>query len=89
MNIKNILHYPRLDTVLAVEKMICENSGEYTKTQIWDRLPKKIMYQTFSLIIDYIMEIGKIAVDKEGKICWIWNPELIRKYLKRKDLEWK
>ena len=89
MNIKNILHYPRLDTVLKVEKMIDDNSGNYTKKQLWDRLPKKMMYQTFSLIIDYLIEIGKIAIDKEGKICWIWNPELVKKYLKRKDLEWK
>ena len=69
MDIKNILHYPRLDTVLMVEKLIYDTSGTYTKKQLWDRLPKKVMYQTFSVIIDYLLETGKIAADREGKIC--------------------
>ena len=89
MDIKNILHYPRLDTVLMVEKFIHKTSGTYTKKQIWERLPKKVMYQTYSVIIDYLLEIGKIAKDREGKLCWIWNPELVKKYLKRRDLVWK
>ena len=89
MDIKNILHYPRLDTVIMVEKVVKKTSGTYTKKQLWEKLPKKVMYQTFSLIIDYLIEIGKIAVDKEGKICWIWNPELIKKYLKSPELQWK
>lgn len=89
MDIQKILHYPRLDTVLMVEKLIFDTSGTYTKKQLWDRLPKKMMYQTFSVIIDYLLYSGKIAVDREGKIAWIWNPKLVRKYLKRKDLEWK
>jgi len=89
MDIKKILHYPRLDTVLMVEKIIYDTSGEFTKTQLFKKLPKKVMYQTFSVIIDYLLESGKIAADREGKICWIWNPKLVRKYLKRKDLAWK
>ncbi|MBU0958298.1 MAG: hypothetical protein KKF56_05825 [Nanoarchaeota archaeon] len=79
MNIKKILHYPRLDTVLMVEKIIEDTSGEFTKKQVWDRLPRKVMYQTYSVIIDYLLHSGKIAVDKEGKICWIWNPNLIKR----------
>jgi len=89
MEIKKILHYPRLDSVLMVERLIYDTSGEFTKKQLWDRLPKKMMYQTFSVIIDYLLYSGKIAVDKEGKICWIWSPKLVKKYLKRNDLEWK
>ena len=86
---KKVLHYPRLDTVLMVEEMIKKTSGEFTKKPLWEKLPKKVMYQTFSLIIDYLLETMKIAVDREGKICWIWNPKLVEKYLKRPDLEWK
>ena len=89
MNIQKILHYPRLDSVLMVEKLIYDTSGTYTKKQLWERLPKKMMYQTFSVIIDYLLYSNKIAVDREGKIGWIWNPKLVKKYLKRKDLEWK
>jgi hypothetical protein len=89
MDVKKILHYPRLDSVLMVEKLIYDTSGTYTKKQIWDRLPKKMMYQTFSVIVDYLLYSGKIAVDSEGKIGWIWNPKLVKKYLKKTDLEWK
>lgn len=89
MQIKKILHYPRLDSVLLVEKFIYENSGTYTKKQIWERLPKKMMYQTFSVIIDYLLYAGRIAIDSEGKIAWIWDPEGVEKYLKKKHLFWK
>ena len=72
---KEQLRYPRLDTVLMVEKFIKENDGEYRKKQLWEALPKKMMYQTFSVIIDYLLISGKISVDAEGKIGWIFYPE--------------
>jgi len=88
MEHKEILHYPQLDTVLMVEKFIHENSGEFKKKSLWEHLPKKMMYQTYSLIIDYLLESGKIAVDQEGKLAWVWDPEGVRRYLARKDLSW-
>ena len=83
---KNILHYPQLDTILMVEEFIRENSGEYKKKSLWEALPRKMIYQTFCVIFDYLTESGKIARDKEGWIVWIWNPELVKKYLNRTDL---
>ena len=47
-----------------------------------------MMYQTFCVIIDYLTQSGKIAVDKEGKIAWVWDPEGVKRYLARKDLSW-
>jgi hypothetical protein len=89
MDAKKILHYPRLDSVLMAEKVIYDTSGTYTKKQIWDRLPKKMMYQTFSVIIDYLLYSGRIAVDSEGKLAWIWDPKGVEKYLKKKHLMWR
>ena len=87
---KNILRYPRLDTVLMVEEAIRNHEDYPTKTQLWRSLPKKVMYQTFNLILDYLEYSGRIYIDgRDGKIVWIWNPELVRKYLNRKDLEWR
>ncbi|MFH1827962.1 MAG: hypothetical protein ABH824_01735 [Nanoarchaeota archaeon] len=83
---KPILHYPQLDTVLMVEEFIKEHGGEFKKRSLWEHLPKKMMYQTFQVIFDYLLDSGKIAVDQEGKICWIWNPELVQKYLARPEL---
>ena len=86
---KEILHYPQLDTVLMVEEFIRKNSGEYKKRQLWEHLPRKMMYQTFCVIFDYLLDSGKIVTDREGYVVWIWNPEMVKKYAKRKDLEWK
>jgi hypothetical protein len=83
---KNILHYPQLDTVLMVEEFIKKHSGEYKKRAMWEHLPKKMMYQTFQIVYDYLFDSQKIARDSEGKICWIWNPELVRKYMQNESL---
>ena len=83
---KDILHYPQLDTILMVEEFIRENSGEYKKKSLWESLPRKMIYQTFCVIFDYLLESGKIAQDREGWIVWIWNPELVRKYLNKPNL---
>ncbi len=83
---RQILHYPQLDTVLMVEEFIRKHSGEFKKRSLWEDLPKKTMYQTFCVIFDYLLESGKIAVDRERKIAWIWNPELVRKYLSNPKL---
>ena len=77
---------PRLDTVLMVETFIKEHSGEYKKRAMWENLPKRMMYGTYQMIFDYLMESGKIARDAKGKVCWIWNPALIKKYLRDSSL---
>ena len=72
-----------LDTVLMVEQFIREHSGEYTKTALWQKLPKRTMYQTFSLIIEYLGESAKVSIDREGKVGWIYNPKLAKKFLNK------
>jgi len=84
-----VIHYPRLDTVLMVEKFIKQHSGEYKKKSLWQNLPKKTMYQTYGLIFDYLEYSGKIARDREGHVAWIWDPKGVKYYLKRPHLEWK
>lgn len=83
---KGILHYPQLDTVLMVEEFIRENSGEYKKRSLWEALPRKMMYQTFCVVFNYLLYSNKIALDREGKIAWIWNPRLARRFLNRPEL---
>ncbi|MDD5144217.1 hypothetical protein [Methanoregula sp.] len=80
-------HSPQLDTIIMVETFIREHSGEYKKRALWENLPKKMMYQTFSTIIAYLQDSGKIAVDAERKICWVYNPELIKRYIDNTDLK--
>jgi len=80
-------HSSQLDTILMVESFIREHSGEYKKRALWENLPKKMMYQTFSTIITYLSDSGKIAADAEGKICWIYNPELIKRFIENSELK--
>lgn len=80
------IHSPRLDSIKMVEEFIKENSGELKKTALCKALPKQMMYQTFTQIIDYLQESNKIAVDNEGHICWIYNPEVVSYYNGREDL---
>lgn len=79
-------HSPTLDTIKMVEDFIREHSGEYRRRALWERLPRKVMYQTFKTIIEYLLESGKIAIDVQGKVCWIYDPEFTRQYLAREGL---
>ncbi len=83
---REVLHYPRLDTVLMVEEFIRKHGGEFKKRRLWEHLPRKTMYQTFCVIFNYLLESNKIGVDREGKIAWIWNPKLVKKYLSKPEL---
>ncbi len=76
---------PTLETVKMVEVTIKKHSGEFKKTQLWEKLPKKIMWPTYLVILNYLEEINKIITSDEGIITYIWNPELIKKYLQRKS----
>ena len=89
MEKNSIARSPTLHTVLMVEEFINEHSGEYTKTQLFRNLPKKVMWQTFQVIMEYLEGINKIAYDAEGYLVYIWSPRLGKKYKKRSDLAWK
>lgn len=78
---------PRLDTVMMVEDFIEENSGEFNLGELFRRLPKKMLWRTFKIIIAYLENQNKIVINKDGTVTWIWNPKVVEKYLKRKDLE--
>ena len=78
---------PTLDTVLMVEKIIENYSGEYNRTEFWKKLPRKVMWQTYLVILEYLESINKIAIDKEGKIAWIWNPNLAKRLRSRMEIK--
>lgn len=85
----SVARSPTLQTVLMVEKFIDDNSGEFKKTELFKKLPKKVMWQTFQIIIEYLESTLKIAYDNEGYVVYIWNPEFAKKFEGRGDLVWK
>jgi hypothetical protein len=78
---------PTLDTVLMVEKAIEKYSGEFNRTQLWKKLPKKVMWQTYLIVLNYLEDINKIAFDKNGTLGYIWNPKLTEILKKRPEIK--
>jgi hypothetical protein len=81
------IRYPNLQTVFMVENFIEKNNGEFKKTELFENLPKKMMWQTFQVIMGYLESINKILIEKDGRIGYIWNPKFAEKIRHRPDIE--
>jgi hypothetical protein len=70
-------HEPRLDTILMVEKAIKESGSYPTKKELLASLPRKIQYQTFVRILEYLESSNKIVLNSRH-IIWVFpdNPKL-------------
>ncbi len=86
---KKLFRSPTLDTVFMVEQTIKKYGGEFTKRKVWQKLPRKVMWQTYLVILDYLQEINKIGISKKGILVYIWNPALARKYIKKRGLRYE
>jgi hypothetical protein len=74
---KKVLHEPNLQTILMVENAIKTSDTYQTRTELWKSLPKKIQYQTFCRVLEYLECSNKIVFNTK-KIIWIFpdNPKL-------------
>ncbi len=74
-----ILHEPQLDTILMVEKVIKEAEDNPSRMGLWRSLPRKIQYQTFQRILEYLEASNKIVFNGRS-IVWTAtdNPKLKR-----------
>lgn len=81
-----VLRFPRLDTVLMIEKALMDAGGDYSVRQLWKKLPKQVMWQTYMATLDYLEYSGKILIDNEKHPIWIWDPEGVRRILKNPKL---
>ncbi|MFH1895328.1 MAG: hypothetical protein ABIJ74_01960 [archaeon] len=82
---KDVLRFPRLDTVLMIEEAIKKAKGDLTVRQVWKKLPKKAMWQTYLATLDYLEYSGKIYLEKDKHVIWIWNPQGVEE-VKRRSL---
>ncbi|ODS42714.1 MAG: hypothetical protein MSIBF_05290 [Candidatus Altiarchaeales archaeon IMC4] len=69
---QEVLHYPRLDTVLMVESALKEADLAISKNELLRRLPKQVMRPTLNVIIDYLEEKGLVMVGEKG-VLWVHN----------------
>ena len=82
-----IARSPTLQTVLMVEKFIEQHSGEFKKTELFNNLPRKVMWQTFQVIIEYLERSYRIIIEKNGEVTYIWNPKFYEKIKNRPDIK--
>jgi len=82
---RSIDRSPRLDTILMVEKTLFKLKSDKTITQIWKLLPKKVMWTTYTTILDYLEYSGKIHLEADKTVTWLWDPRKISD-LKKKGL---
>ncbi len=81
-----VLRYPRLDTILMVEEAI-RNCEDYPKKmQLYRSLPKKMMYQTFNLILEYLEQKHWIHIADNGDIILLHNPKMVDYYMNHPEL---
>ncbi|MBI5872363.1 hypothetical protein HZB88_04760 [archaeon] len=69
-----------------IEEAIRKAKSDLTVRQIWQKLPKKVMWQTYLATLDYLEYSGKILIDKDKIVVWIYDPEGVRKLLSKKHL---
>ena len=66
-----ILHYPKLTSIMMVETAIQKSKDYPTRIKLWNNLPRKMQYQTFKLILEYLERSNKIMFEGD-KIIWIF-----------------
>ena len=67
--------------VQLVEETISDLSGEFTEAQLWKKLPIRLPWKTYSIIVDYLEELDHIVISDNGVISYIWNPPLVQHHL--------
>ena len=74
---EGVLHEPTLSTIMMVEQAILKAKIYPTKMELWKSLPRKVQYQTFNRIIDYVLSSNKIILN-DHEIVWVFadNPKL-------------
>jgi hypothetical protein len=76
--------WPRLDTVMAIERALENDVAEHTLWQVWRELKPKVMWSTFLTTVDYLEHSGKILVH-DKRAFWVWNPKEVAR-IKREGL---
>ena len=69
-------HWPTLNTVIMIEKILKEmDESVITIAELKRRLPKQVNHNTLMIILRYLEESNKIAASLSG-ITWIHNSNL-------------
>lgn len=70
---KEIIHYPTLKTILAIEDVVKKANIPLSRNQILARLSTGVMRSTLNFALDYMEKRGLILETRKGFI-WTFNP---------------
>jgi hypothetical protein len=56
-----------------VEQKLKKRHSFKNKYQLFENLPRQVMYSTLTTILDYLEESNKIRFDRDGSISWIFS----------------
>ena len=70
---KDVVHYPTLKTILAIEEVVKKAKTPVSRNQILVRLQTGVMRSTLNLALDYMEKRGMVLETKKGFI-WTFNP---------------
>lgn len=59
---------PNLETILMVQNFIEKNSNKYKRRELWEKLPRKVMWQTFLVILEYLHSLEKVTINFQDKL---------------------
>jgi len=82
----NVVHFPTLKTVLAIEEVIKNADLAVSRNEILDRLPKKVMRSTLNYALNYLENKGIILETRNGFI-WTFNPSKKLMEAERRGIE--
>jgi len=71
---KEIVHYPTLKTILAIEEVVKKANIPVSRNQILARLPTGVMRSTLNIALDYMEKRGMVLETERGFI-WTFSPD--------------
>jgi hypothetical protein len=83
---KEVVHYPTLKTILAIEEVIKKANNPLSRNKILATLPTKAMRSTLNLALDYMERRGLVLETKKGFI-WTFNPSKKLKKAENKGIQ--
>ena len=70
-----------------IEEAIKKAKDYPARTELWKKLPKKIMYQTFKVAVGYLIDSNKVILTKDNKLVWVFADSSKSKKLIRKSVK--
>lgn len=77
-----VLHEPRLNTIFMVEEAIINFEDHPKRMELWRSLPKKVQYQTFQRILEYLEASNRIIYNSDRIVYTGVNNTKLRKLIK-------